>query len=151
LEQFLVHLSIVTFTLGYRAEIFHVGAHSSAHDLHSGSRLLMPTLESFLVLVFASFCCMYLALSVISICFLCAGWICLSSLFCSSASCCFSFSVCNFPIPVVMILGNASSCYVRSLVHFVLASVLYLKPSLFFLCLISAANLWVVITLTLCL
>ncbi len=51
----------------------------------------------------------------------------------------------------MMILGNASSCYVHSLVHFLLASVLYLKPSLFFLCLISAANLWVVITLTLCL
>ncbi len=62
--------------------------------------------------------------------------------------CCFSFSVCNFPIPVVMILGNSSSCYVRS--HFLLASVLYFKPSLFFLCLISAANFWVVITLTLC-
>jgi hypothetical protein len=71
-----VHCDLGTFT-SPRAEIFHVGAHSSAHDLHSGSRLLMPTLESFLVLVFASFCCMYLALSVISICFLCAGWICL--------------------------------------------------------------------------
>ncbi len=66
-----------TFT-SPKAEIFHVGAHSSANDLHSGSRLLMPCLESFMVLVFVSFCCTYLALSVIAICFHCAGWMCLN-------------------------------------------------------------------------
>lgn len=41
-----VHCDPGTFT-SPKAEIFHVGAHSSAHDLHSGPRLLMPCLSPF--------------------------------------------------------------------------------------------------------
>lgn len=59
-----VHCNLGTFT-GPRAEIFHVGAHSSAHDLHSGSRLLMPTLSGFsfcFILLYVSCCLSHLHL-----------------------------------------------------------------------------------------